>query len=99
MAELGERDGLHEPLGLAPSARVARPSGRRLAFASCALLLGALGAYVVATDNHLGGEPFAVASIERRPAEPLLPTAPAAAVASAPPVAGPTTSTGAQIEA
>src|ERR1700722_15120113 len=76
MAGLNERDELNEPLGLA-AARSRRPiSYGRLALAACAALALGLGVFLAETDDHLGGEPYAVASVELHPFVP--PAAPAA---------------------
>ncbi len=65
MAGLKERDELTEPLGL-PARKVRRPVpyGRLAVAAGVALTIG-LGVYLVETDDHLGGEPYAVASVDR----------------------------------
>jgi uncharacterized protein len=70
MAGLHERDELNEPLGLA-APRSRRPiSYGRLALAGCAALVLGLGVFLAETDDHLGGEPYAVASVELHPFVP-----------------------------
>ena len=84
MAGLNERDELNEPLGMAsPPSRRPIPY-RRLGFAACALLAVGLGVFFVETDDRMGGEPYAVASVELHPFVPPAPapSAPQAASAS-----------------
>ncbi len=91
MAGLDERDELNEPLGL-PSRKPRRPIPYgSLALASGAALVIGLAAYLVETDDHLGGEPYAIATIERHPVAAAAP-APAKAgvdVAAVASTAGP----------
>jgi polysaccharide deacetylase 2 family uncharacterized protein YibQ len=83
MAGLNQRDELNEPLGLAaPRSRRPIPYGR-LALAACAALALGLGVFLAETDDRLGGEPYAVASIERHPFVPPPAPAPAPAQDSA----------------
>ncbi|MGA2795303.1 MAG: hypothetical protein ABSE69_17605, partial [Roseiarcus sp.] len=79
MAGLDERDELNEPLGLR-ARKVRRPVPYGLLFlaAGAALAVG-LGVFLVETDDHLGGEPFAVASVDRHPVAAAAPAALAAA--------------------
>jgi polysaccharide deacetylase 2 family uncharacterized protein YibQ len=77
MAGLDERDELNEPLG-----QTARPARRpvpygRLAIASGVALAIGLAVFLVETDDHMGGEPYAVASIDRHPVAIAAPAAPA----------------------
>ncbi|WP_158816163.1 divergent polysaccharide deacetylase family protein [Methylocapsa sp. S129] len=75
MAGLHERDELHRPLGLAaPPSRRAAPYGRLALLAGAALVVG-LGVFLVETDDHLGGEPYAVASVDMHPPAPPAPPA------------------------
>jgi len=104
MAEPNERAGLpdelNEPLGLAPRSKRAPLGLRQLVVGGCALLVAALGVYGVYRDDHLGGEPYAVASIDKRP--PESPPAPAAPTTSTPltlDVGTHATASGAQMEA
>ena len=81
MAGLKQRDELNEPLGLAaPEPRRPLPYGRLALAAGGALVVG-FGVFLVETDDHLGGEPYAVASVDLNPqvAAPLAPAAPAPA--------------------
>jgi polysaccharide deacetylase 2 family uncharacterized protein YibQ len=90
MAGLKQRDELNEPLGLAaPEPRRSLAYGRLALAAGTALVVG-LGGYLVETDDHLGGEPYAVASVDLHPpvAAPAAP-APASAVASSAATAAP----------
>ena len=67
MTGLHERDELNEPLGLTGT-RSRRPVPyRTLAFGGCALLGAGLLAFLIATGDRLGGEPYAVAAIDQRP--------------------------------
>jgi polysaccharide deacetylase 2 family uncharacterized protein YibQ len=85
MAGLDQRDELSEPLGVKPPPR-RKLSLRLVALSLSVLILAALGVFLAKTDNRLGGEPFAVASIEQRaavgassaPAHPPEAAAPAA---------------------
>ncbi len=82
MAGLDERDELNEPLG-----QTARPARRPVPYGRLAIALGVamavgLAVFLVATDDHMGGEPYAVASIDRHaiavaaPAQPATPASP-----------------------
>ena len=80
MAGLDERDELNQPLGL-PSRNPRRPVPYgRLALAAGAALVIGLAVFLVETDDHLGGEPYAVASIERHPVAVAAPAAAKAGV-------------------
>jgi len=80
MAGLKQRDELNEPLGLAaPEPRRSLAYGRLALAAGTALVVG-LGVYLVETDDHLGGEPYAVASVDLHPPV-AAPAAPAPASA------------------
>jgi len=86
MTGLEQRDELHRPLG----APAPKPK-RRASYGKLALLAGALlaiggGVFLLETDDRLGGEPYAVASVDLHPA-----AAPGGAVPAAPagvPLAG-----------
>jgi polysaccharide deacetylase 2 family uncharacterized protein YibQ len=79
MADLNERDELHRPLGLAaPKSRRPAPYGRLAFLAGAALIVG-LVLFLVETDDHLGGEPYAVAAVDMHPAAPPPPPAASAA--------------------
>jgi uncharacterized protein len=89
------RDELNEPLGLASGATVAPPAGQwrvaKRAVVAVAALAAAVGLVtLVRRDSQLGGEPFAVATIEVAPA-PTAPPAPdvtpGAREAAPPPIA------------
>jgi polysaccharide deacetylase 2 family uncharacterized protein YibQ len=83
MAGLDERDELNEPLGrVASRSRRPIPYGRLGLAAGAALVVG-LGVFLVETDDPLGGEPYAVASVERHPFVPPAAPAPAASLAAA----------------
>jgi hypothetical protein len=85
MAGLHQRDELHEPLGMgAPQPSRAIPY-RLLAVLGCAAIGVGVGVYFVKTDDHMGGEPYAVAAVDMRPAAaPAVPAVPAAPPAAAP---------------
>jgi uncharacterized protein len=87
MAGLHERDELNEPLGLAATRSRRSLPYAQLALAACGALAVGLGVFLLETDDHLGGEPYAVASIEFHPFTPPAPppaATPVAANASAP---------------
>ena len=77
MTDFHQRDDLSRPLGLEPAA-ARRPSLAAL-LATGAVLAAAAGiAYVSHLDDRLGGEPYAVATIDDKPvAPPAAPRAPA----------------------
>jgi polysaccharide deacetylase 2 family uncharacterized protein YibQ len=78
MAGLKEREELDEPLGL-PALKVRRPVPYgRLAIAIGAALAVGVGIFLVETDDRLGGEPYAVASVDRHPVAFAAAPAPAA---------------------
>src|SRR5262249_34357517 len=52
-----------------------KPSFRLLALSTSVLVLVGLSAFLAKTGNRMGGEPFAVAAIEQRPAAPPSSTA------------------------
>src|SRR5579862_1732543 len=81
MASFDEGDELNRPLGLAPSPRQPIPYAK-LALAGCGVLVVGLIAFLIETDDRMGGEPYAVATIEKELAAP----APAVAAASRPAV-------------
>ena len=89
MAGLEKRDELHRPLGLAAPAPRRRAPYRLVLIGAGAALAVAAGVYFLETDDHLGGEPYAVASVDLHPARPspAAPDAPGPA-APAPAVAG-----------
>ena len=66
MAGLDERDELNEPLGRTAPVRRPLPYARLAIGLGVALAIG-LAVFLVETDDHMGGEPYAVASIDRRP--------------------------------
>jgi uncharacterized protein len=76
MAGQDKRDELHEPLGLAEPAPMRFPYRLLLLLACTAAAIGA-GVYVVKTDDHMGGEPYAVATVDTRPPPAPAPAAPA----------------------
>jgi polysaccharide deacetylase 2 family uncharacterized protein YibQ len=81
MADLNERDELHRPLGVA-APKLRRPTPyRRLALIAGAALVVGLGVFLVETDDHLGGEPYAVAVLDAHP--PAAPAPPAASPSAA----------------
>jgi uncharacterized protein len=91
MAGLNERDELYRPLGQAAPQSRPSLSYRRLALLAGAALIFGLGVFLVETDDPLGGEPYAVASVDMHPpappppsAPPAAPNAPAAAPTAAP---------------
>jgi polysaccharide deacetylase 2 family uncharacterized protein YibQ len=88
MTGLNERDELHRPLGLAaPKSRRPTPYGRLFLLAGAALVVG-LGVFLAETDDHLGGEPYAIASVDTHPVAPP-PPPPAAANAEVVPAPAP----------
>ena len=98
MTGLDERDELHRPLGLAaPKSRRPVPYGRLALLAGAALVVG-LAVFLVETDDHLGGEPYAVASIDMHPAAPPVPPAATLGVVTAAPAAAPVSSSASQVE-
>jgi hypothetical protein len=81
MADLNERDELYRPLGAAaPKSRRPAPYRRLALLAGAALAIG-FGVLLVKTGDRLGGEPYAVASVDMHPPAPpnAAPSAPAAA--------------------
>jgi hypothetical protein len=83
MAGLEKRDELHRPLGLAAPAPRRRAPYRLVLIGAGAALAVAAGVYFLETDDHLGGEPYAVASVDLHPARPS-PAAPDAPGPAAP---------------
>src|SRR5579862_5908938 len=83
MASFDEGDELNRPLGLAPSPRQPIPYAK-LALAGCGVLVIGLIAFLIETDDRMGGEPFAVAAIERETPAPTAPVVAAADRAAAP---------------
>jgi uncharacterized protein len=82
------RDEPNEPLGLASGATTAPPAGQWRAVVAAAALAAAIGLVTLARrDSQLGGEPFAVATVEVAPAPsgPAAPDVTASAHAAAPP--------------
>jgi uncharacterized protein len=76
MASLDKRDELHRPLGLATPKAARATSWRRWALLGGAAVAVGFAVFLLETDDHLGGEPYAVASVDLRA---TIPTAPAAA--------------------
>ena len=74
MAGPHKRDELHEPLGMAAPRPPRVPYRLLAALGGAAVAIGA-GVYFVETDDHMGGEPYAVATVDMRPA--ATPAAPA----------------------
>ncbi|HEY1454013.1 MAG TPA: divergent polysaccharide deacetylase family protein [Roseiarcus sp.] len=86
------RDELNEPLGLASCATTAPPAGQWRAVTSAVVAAAALAATIgfvtlARRESQLGGEPFAVATVEVAPAPsgPAAPDVTASAHAAAPP--------------
>jgi uncharacterized protein len=85
MTGLPERDALDKPLGLAPTPSRSRIPSKGLLFVGCGLVVVAGLIYFSRTDERMGGEPFAVATIARPAPTPpssatdRLPAAPSAA--------------------
>jgi len=72
MASFDEGDELNRPLGLArPSSRQPIPY-HHLALAGCGVLVVGLIAFLIETDDRMGGEPYAVAAIEKEPTAPVV---------------------------
>jgi polysaccharide deacetylase 2 family uncharacterized protein YibQ len=98
MAGFDRRDELHEPLGLtAPEPRRPIPY-RRFVLPGCAALILGLGVYLVETDDHMGGEPFAIASLDTKPAPAAPAAAPSVTAAAAVPAAAPAPSSASPVE-
>jgi polysaccharide deacetylase 2 family uncharacterized protein YibQ len=83
MAGLNKRDELHEPLGLTPPAPLRVP-WRLIAFAGVAAIAVGAGVYAVGTDDHMGGEPYAIASVDLHPPPPPPPAHQPALAGTAP---------------
>src|SRR5579872_7266909 len=83
MAGLNKRDELHEPLGLTAPEPLRVP-WRLLAFVGVAAVAVAAGVYLVETDDHMGGEPYAVATVDLHPPPPPPPAHPPVLAGTAP---------------
>jgi hypothetical protein len=96
MAGLDERDELNEPLGVAPRIKRRPYGGLAIALGAVGLLVGAV--YLLQADDPLGGQPYAVAKIERHMvAAPV--AAPSSPTASTSADATPVGSTGGSLAA
>lgn len=94
MADLNEPDELHKPLGLAGPKPRPPASYRRLAVLAAAALVVGFSFFLVKTDDHLGGQPYAVASVDMHPPAPP----PVVAVAASAPAAPLASSSASQVE-
>src|SRR5947209_19759024 len=75
MAGVSKRDELHEPLGLSAPEPLRVPWRLMTVLGVAALAVGA-GVYAVETGDQLGGEPYAVASVDLHPPPPPAPAHP-----------------------
>ncbi len=85
MADFHQRDDLNRPLGLEPGP-ARRPSLAALFGTGAVLAAAALVAVIAHLDDRLGGEPYAVATLDDKPtAPPAVPQPPAAPAATGQP--------------